>query len=280
MIIANPIYDVTFKHLLANDRAAKFFIGTILDCKVLSLEPAPTEYTEPEDKTPSVSLFRMDFAATIVTKEEGEKRVIIEMQKAKLLNDVFRFRNYLGREYRESELPIIAIYILGFNLSVDSPAFGNFPVYRDLRTNEKIDAYDIFVEKLTHKAYFVQTQRIKPTLNTKLDKLLSVFEQKNFIGDDKTTKDYKFAVDDPDLKVVVDILKYVAADAKAREQLDKEEYYQEAMEGIFGKQNKELAETKEKLEAANKEMAEQNEEIQRKNEEINALKKMLEAAQK
>ena len=268
MIIANPIYDVTFKHLLLNDRAAKFFIGTILNCKVLSLEPAATEYTEPKDETPTVSLFRMDFAATIVTKEEGEKRVIIEMQKAKILDDVFRFRKYLGKEYRKSELPIIAIYILGFNLSVDSPAFGNFPIYRDLRTNEKLDAYDLFVERLTHKAYFVQTKRIKPRLNTKLDKLLSVFEQKNFIGEDETTKDYKFEVDDPDLKIIVDVLKYVASDAKAREELDKEQYYQEAMEGAFGKQNRELAETKEKLEYADKKLEEKDKKLEEKDKEL------------
>jgi hypothetical protein len=36
MIIANPIYDVMFKRILENNRAAKFFIGTILNCKVLS----------------------------------------------------------------------------------------------------------------------------------------------------------------------------------------------------------------------------------------------------
>ena len=257
MIIANPIYDAAFKRLLENDRAAKFFIGTILNCKVLSLEPASTEHTEPDDTAPKISLFRMDFAATILTKEEGEKRVIIEMQKAKILDDVFRFRKYLGKEYRKSKLPIIAIYILGFNLTVDSPAFGNFPIYRDLRTNDELRVHDIFVEQLTHRAYFVQTKRIKPSLNTKLDKLLTVFEQKNFIGEDETTKDYTFEVDDPELKVVVDVLKYAAADAKAREELEKEQYYQEAMEDMFGETNRkmekqalEIAEAKREKEGA------------------------------
>jgi len=240
VIIANPIYDATFKRLLENDRAAKFFIGTILNCKVLSLEPASIEHTEPDDEAPKATLFRMDFAATIVTKEEGEKRVIIEMQKAKHFDDVYRFRKYLGKEYRASKLPIIAIYILGFNLAVDSPAFGNFPVYRDLRTNEELHVHDIFVEQLTHRAYFVQTQRIKPSLNTKLDKLLSVFEQKNFIGEDRTTKDYTFEIDDPELKAVIDVLRYVAADAKAREELDKEQYYLEAMDEMFGEQNRKM----------------------------------------
>ncbi|MDR0305258.1 MAG: hypothetical protein LBI42_00305 [Chitinispirillales bacterium] len=239
MIIANPIYDATFKRLLENDRAAKFFIGTILNCKVLSLEKTTQEYTEPDDEEPKITLFRMDFAATIET-EDGEKRVIIEMQKAKHLNDVYRFRKYLGKEYRTSKLPIIAIYILGFNLSVDSVAFGNVPVYRDLRTNEELVVHDSFVEQLTHSAYFVQTPKIKPSLNTKLDKLLSIFEQNNFIGDSKITKNYSFEVDDLEIKEFLKVLQYVAADADARKELDKEDYYQDAMEEAFGEKDRQL----------------------------------------
>jgi hypothetical protein len=83
MIIANPIYDVTFKRLLENDRTAKFLIGTILDCKVVSLEPAVTEHTKYDKKTGELTLFRMDFAATIKNEAGEEKRVIIEMQKAR-----------------------------------------------------------------------------------------------------------------------------------------------------------------------------------------------------
>jgi hypothetical protein len=250
VIIANPIYDVTFKRLLENDRAAKFFIGAILGCEVLSLEPATQEHTEPIDTAPQITLFRMDFAATIKTKEEGEKRVIIEMQKAKLLHDVFRFRKYLGTEYTVSKLPIITIYILGFTLSVDSPAFGNVPCYRDLLTNEELHVRDLFVEQLTHSAYFVQTPRIKPSLNTKLDKLLSIFEQTNFIDESKMTKDYSLAVDDPDVKTVIDVLRYVAADPQARKELEKERYYQEAMDDAFGDKNREIAEHKQRAEDA------------------------------
>jgi len=250
VIIANPIYDVTFKRLLENDRAAKFFIGAILGCEVLSLVPTTQEHTEPDDNLPKVTLFRMDFAATILTKEEGEKRVIIEMQKAKLLDDVFRFRKYLGKEYAVSKLPIIAIYILGFPLSVDSPAFGNVPYYRDLLTNEELQVHDLFVEQLTHCAYFVQTPRIKPSRNTKLDKLLSIFEQANFIGDSKTTKDYRLEVDDPEVKEVIDVLRYVAADPQARRELEKEQYYQEAMDDMFGDKDREIAGYKRQIEDA------------------------------
>ncbi|MDR2765797.1 MAG: hypothetical protein LBB90_12310, partial [Tannerella sp.] len=44
-IIANPIYDVVFKRLMENERIAKFFLGTILDEPVISLEVRPQEFT-------------------------------------------------------------------------------------------------------------------------------------------------------------------------------------------------------------------------------------------
>jgi len=283
MIIANPIYDVVFKRLLENDRAAKFLIGTILDCKVLSLVPNVQEYTDTDNKKHAgLSLFRKDFAATIKTKDEGEKRVIIELQKAKVLNDVYRFKDYLGNEYTKSEFPIIAIYILGFNLSVDSPAFMARPDCWDLMTNEQITKKDDFVEQLTHKAYFIQTKRIKPAYNTRLEKLLTIFEQTGFIDEAKTTKRFNFDTDDSDIKELVDILHYVAADEEIRKELDKEIYFDKSMKWAFGEKDRELEETKTKLEDANselekerKEKAEKDEVLAKQAAEIAELKRLL-----
>ena len=283
MIIANPIYDVVFKRLLENDRAAKFLIGTILDCKVLSLVPNVQEYTDTDNKKHAgLSLFRKDFAATIKTKDEGEKRVIIELQKAKVLNDVYRFKDYLGNEYTKSEFPIIAIYILGFNLSVDSPAFMARPDCWDLMTNEQITKKDDFVEQLTHKAYFIQTKRIKPAYNTRLEKLLTIFEQTGFIDEAKTTKRFNFDTDDSDIKELVDILHYVAADEEIRKELDKEIYFDKSMKWAFGEKDRELEETKTKLEDANselekerKEKAEKDEVLAKQAAEIAELKRKL-----
>ena len=268
MIIANPIYDVTFKRLLENDRAAKFLISTILDCEVISLEPAIQEHTYKDEETGKISLFRMDFAATIKTKDEGERRVIIELQKALLLGDIYRFRKYLGSEYVLSKLPIISIYILGFDLSVDSPAFVARPDCWDLRTREKLAVKDDFVEHLTHRAYFVQALRIKPGYNTKLEKLLSIFEQANFIGSSKTTKEFPLTDIDPELREVVNILQYVAADKEARNELDREEYYHQAMEGMFGEKDRELAKNKETIERQGKELAEKDQELAGKDQEL------------
>jgi hypothetical protein len=256
MIIANPIYDVIFKRLLENDRVAKFLIGTILDCNVVSLTPTVSEHTKRDQDSGTPTLFRMDFAATIKNEAGEEKRVLIEMQKAKNLADIDRFREYLGTEYIKSTLPIISIYILGFNLTVDSVAFGNFPVCRDLRTGESLNSHDPFVEKLTHTAYFVQTKRIKPSLNTRLDKLLSIFEQANFISGSETTKDYALNIDDPELKETLDILRYAAADSETRKELDEEEYYQRAMRQMFGEQYDKMEKQAQELAAAKRETEE------------------------
>ncbi|PDS26643.1 hypothetical protein B0A77_01760, partial [Flavobacterium branchiophilum] len=45
MIIANPIYDVVFKRMMENERVAKFFIGTLLDQTIESIEVKQQEFT-------------------------------------------------------------------------------------------------------------------------------------------------------------------------------------------------------------------------------------------
>jgi hypothetical protein len=45
MIIANPIYDVVFKKMMENERVAKFFIGTLLNQTIETIEVKPQEYT-------------------------------------------------------------------------------------------------------------------------------------------------------------------------------------------------------------------------------------------
>ena len=274
MIIANPIYDVTFKRLLENDRTAKFLIGTILDCKVLTLEPAYVEKTKWNENKDRLTLFRKDFSATIKTNE-GEKRVIIEMQKAQRLGDIARFREYLGSEYTNSRLPIIAIYILGFNLSINSPAFMARPDCWDLLTKQKIEGKDRFVEHLTHNAYFIQTLQLKPSFNTQLETLLAIFEQDKFIGNTTTTKMFPFEIKDKEIKEVLDVLQYAAADAKTREELDLENAYLKTMEEMFGEKDALIAQ-KDALIAQKDEIITQKDEIiTQKDAEIEALKKQL-----
>lgn len=45
MVIANPIYEVVFKKMMGNDKVAKFFIGTLLEQTIETVEVKPQEFT-------------------------------------------------------------------------------------------------------------------------------------------------------------------------------------------------------------------------------------------
>src|SRR5436190_7762229 len=156
MIIANPIYDVVFKRLMENDKVAKFFIGTLLDETVEEIQVKPQEFTY-TDELAGLAVFRLDFIATIKTKEGDFKKVLIEIQKARNQMDLLRFRNYLAEHYKKEEtvgedkiiLPITTIYILGYKLAeLDSPCIKVERNYKDLISKTDIDVKCDFVEKL------------------------------------------------------------------------------------------------------------------------------------
>ena len=147
-------------------------------------------------------------------------------------------------------------------------------------TKEKIAVNDFFVEQLTHSAYFIQALRIPPGYSTRLEKLLSVFEQKRFIGNDETTKLFPYENDDSDMKELLGILQYVAADAQTREELDLENYYLKSMEWSFGEQNAKLEKQKQELDKNKKTIAEHINTIAEKDNAIAKLQNDLIATAK
>ena len=221
MIIANPIFDVTFKHLIENISVAKFMIGTILGCEILTLEQNNNEMTL-KIEAADITIFRRDYVATIETKAEGKQKVLIEVQKAKNTGDIKKFRKYLGGEYFHSVMPIITIFILGFNLDVESPAFMANPTCTDLITNENIDHNETFIKLVTHKVYFIQTRRIKSGIHSDLEKLLSIFAQKDFMDEKKTIRSIEMIEGKPELKKMMKILENVASDSNLMVKLNKE----------------------------------------------------------
>jgi len=226
MIIANPIYDTSFKKVMENNNAAKTLIGTILGCEILSLEESPTERTKEIITQPTYpTLYRLDYAAVIKTKDDKKRKVLIEVQKSFDKSDIYRFRDYLGNEYIKSKLDIITIYFLGFKLKVASPAFVTGLDCHDIRTLKPVEKKDDIVRKLSHTAYFIQTKRIDPCEDTLLDQLLTIFQQKTFINGGETLKPLLVSNIDPQLKEIVNILEYVAKNKKLKGQID-EEYEQ------------------------------------------------------
>lgn len=268
MIIANPIYDVVFKRLMENEKVAKFFIGTLLEQTIETIEVKPQEFTY-TDKLAGLAVFRLDFIATIKTDAGEYKKVLIEIQKAKNPIDLMRFRNYLAEQYKKEDkindeslvLPITTIYILGFKLAeILSPCIRVKRDYIDLIDKSTITQKSEFVEKLTHDCFVVQVERITDRYQTRLDKLLSVFEQRNFTDDKEITKDYAHDPDLEEVKTITEILHYVGTNPKERKQIEIEQEAWRTVNAMFEererKYQKELAEKERELAALRKQMEE------------------------
>jgi hypothetical protein len=285
MIIANPIYDVVFKRLMENDKVAKFFIGTLLEQTIEAVEVKPQEFTY-TDKLAGLAVYRLDFIATIRTETGELKKVLIEIQKAKNPIDLMRFRNYLAAQYKKEDkinnenvvLPITTIYILGFKLpEIESSCIRVKRDYIDLINKTMLAQKSDFVEKLTHDCFVVQVERITDRYQTRLDKLLSVFEQRNFTDDKEITKNFTHNPDIDELKTITDILHYVGTDPQERKQIEIEQEAWRTVNAMFEekerKYQKELAEK-------DKTLDEQQQTISQKDQELTELKKQMEALKK
>jgi hypothetical protein len=294
MIIANPMYDVVFKRLMENEKVAKFFIGTLLEQTIESIEVKPQEYTyQGETESPeglkaveermrkrfSIWVYRLDFIATIKTDTGEYKKVLIEIQKARNLIDLMRFRNYLAEQYKKEDkinnknvvLPITTIYILGFKLpEIETSCIKVERSYKDLITKTTLLKKSEFVEKLTHDSFIIQVERITDRYQTRLDKLLSVFEQRNFTDDKEITKDYTHNPDLEEVKTITDILHYVGTDPKEKKQIEIEQEAWRTINAMF----------EEKEQKYQKELEEQRKALNEKDRELIELKKQMEELKK
>jgi hypothetical protein len=244
MIIANPIYDVVFKRMLENERVAKFFIGTLLEQTVVSVEVKPQKFTYEMDKE-SLAVFRLDFIATIVTASGETKKVLIEIQKAHNQIDLMRFRNYLGEQCRNEDvvggqskiLPITTIYFLGTNLpEIETPCIRVERNYLDLINKKVLEKKSWFVERLTHDSFVVQMQRITGRYQTRLDKLLSVFEQAHFVDDKKIIKEFTHETDDEEIKLMTDILHHSGTNPVEKKKIEDEQEAWRSYYALFGEE--------------------------------------------
>ena len=248
MIIANPIYDTVFKRMMENERVAKFFIGTLLEQQIETVEVKPQDFTY-TDELAGLAVFRLDFIATIKTETGEFKKILIEIQKAKNQIDLMRFRNYLGEQYKKEDkvdnektvLPITTIYILGFTLpEIETACLKVERNYKDLISKDIIHKKSDFVEKLTHDSFIVQVDRITNNYQTRLDKLLSVFEQNNFADDKKITKQFSHPTDTEDVKILTDILHHSGTNPEERKLIETEQEAWRTVNAMFEDKEKEL----------------------------------------
>ena len=180
--------------------------------------------------------------ADIMEKELiRQRKVIIELHKVKKNEEIDTYHNY------NLKLPIISIYILGFNLTVEQPIFITRPACFDMIKSEEMEIKDDFVKQLFHTSYIIQTLRILPSNETMLEKLLTLFEQFTFTDDTQKTKEIVYPEEekvDSELQYLLDELIFVAADQKMRDELDREHWEVSTRDARFINTIRDLAEYK------------------------------------
>ena len=298
MRIANPIYDAVFKYLLEDKRVAKLLLSTILDEEILDINIQPTEHSI-ELERPPLTVYRIDFSAKI-RSGSGEQLVLIELQKAKFAQDLFRFRRYLGNHYANREnqttdpktgrtvpIPIITIYFLGEAISeLSAPVIKVNRECIDIATGERFTKKVQFIECLTHNSFIIQIPHLKEKRRTELEKLLLFFDQSNAIEDKHTLSIHedqipqqhqllldrlRRAIEDQNIRGAMDVeddivLELEDKDREIQKHRDRAEQERERAE--LEKKRAEEALQREEQEKQRAEEALQREEQERKNAEL------------
>lgn len=275
MKIINPLYDKAFKYLMENNKLAKKVLSVILDVEVTEVALSQQETILPDERR-GLIMFRLDFKAVIREADGSKKTVLIELQKSKFQTDIQRFRNYLGASYlakkrdeaeksvaeekKPSEYqtiyPIIAIYILGYNL--DDLPYLAVTVNRDVINSvnkQKLNVSSFFIEHLTHQSHIIQVLRLPEKRQTLLEKFLVLFNQ-------AWCTDQEFILDLQNIpEEFADIAKYLQGpvmDDDFRRHLEAEEQ----LDAIFDEQEarylRQIAEALDQKEAAEEREREAN----------------------
>ena len=276
MKIINPLYDNAFKYLMENEQIAKIVLSIILDMQVIRFQSKPQETTL--IFTGETHLSRFDFKAVISDENNEEKVILIELQKYRNPDPIIRFRQYLAQNYLKEEtiidkdgneqkliLPIITIYILGFELKeFDSVAVKSENKLFDIINGKHLDVKSKFVDLLTHPSYFLQAVQKKNKKGTRLERFLSIFLEKfknepaNYFIDIEEETFEK----DAEMKKILDFLNKATQNEDLRRSLEFEKQTKEGYE----KYEQELEDTKQEAEDERKlkEQAEKQAEDERK----------------
>ena len=235
MKVANPIYDIVFKYMMEDERIARTILSALLKVDVLAVEIRPHEYSD--DTHDNLSVFRIDFGATIRDAEGNKKLILIELQKTWLETETLRFRQYLGVHYSNpknmqsdgSALPMVAVYILGHKVGdIEEPVL--YVNHQSLDYDGNIVTRGLpnsFVDSLTHNSIIVQIPRLHGHINNRLDMVLSIFDQSHRDVDDKRILriDNRVYENDADMEHILHRLTMAAADADMRHKMNVEDEY-------------------------------------------------------
>ena len=302
--VANPIYDSVFKYIMEDERIAKTILSALLKKEVVHVTVRPHEYSNTTRDT--LSMFRIDFAATVREKEGNEIKdriVLIELQKTWLNTETLRFRQYLGAQYnnknniREADekgfaYPMVAVYLLGHKVgNIKEPiVYVNHDVF-DYNGNVVAEGNaEPFVESLTHNSIIVQIPRLQGNVNNRLEKVLSVFDQTNVEGDTQQVlkiDEDKYA-DDNDMMYVLHKLTAAAANSEMRQDMNVEDEFYKAIEDrdtaimqrdkILKEQSEQISQQSEQLSQQSEQISQQSEQISQQSEQLKNMANALSAS--
>lgn len=240
MLVANPIYDIVFNYLMEDERIARTILSALLKVDVLSVAVRPHEYSD--DNRDTLSVFRIDFGATVRDADGKEKLILIELQKTWLETETLRFRQYLGVHYsnpknmRDSShaLPMIAVYLLGHKVGdIEEPVL--YVNHQSVDYDNNVVTKGLpnpFVDSLTHNSIIVQIPRLHGHINNRLDMVLSIFDQtRRDENDGRLLRiDDQVYGNDAEMEHILHRLTMAAADTDMRHKMNVEDEYFAAIE--------------------------------------------------
>ena len=241
--VANPIYDIVFKYLMNDERIARTILSALLKMDIVRVEMRPHEY--PDTQRDTLSVFRIDFGATVRNSDGTEQMILVELQKTWLETETLRFRQYLGVQYQSPKnvigkgrdthaLPMVAIYLLGHKVGdIEEPVLYVRHHAFDYAGNVVTKGLpNPFVDSLTHDSVIVQIPRLHGQVNTRLDKVLSIFDQSYMSTESQQMLclDDSLYAGDADMEHIVHQLLKACTDSDVRQSMNVEDEYFSAIE--------------------------------------------------
>ena len=290
--VANPLYDAVFKYMMEDERIAKTLLSALLQKTVIAVEMRRHEY--PNISRDAISMFRVDFAATVLEDDGSKNLILIELQKTWLETETLRFRQYLAVQYNNKEnmrketkgkyaLPTVAVYLLGHCVGkfTDPVIYARHKIY-DYEGNEvHQEEPDPFVESLQHDSIIVQIPRLRGRVNNRLEKILSVFDQSQIYPDDQRMLELdenKYG-DDAEMTHILHRLQSAAANPDIRNRMNAEDEFFQALEDrdtTIMTQKKELEKQKAAIKEKDAAIEEQKAAIEEKDAALEEQKASLE----
>jgi hypothetical protein len=279
---ANPLYDSVFKYLMEDAEIARQLLERLIGMGISELEVLPQELSSAHHAAVLTTsgprqprIYRIDFSAKITLPDGSKKKVLIELQKAQRKEVIGRFRNYLSKNYfvpanTSSILPVVAVYLLGFELAGDLPAVVRVKrQYLDGISGDAVGSQtkSDFIEQLTHDAVVVQIPKIPSTTGSELERALQLFNQDYVVVGQRlvelSDENEKLLTADPLLAAAIRVLLKAAADAETLNQMDLEDEVEGIAEAVdtmreqLGQTKEQLGQTKEQLAASNAKLEEE-----------------------